>query len=315
MSSATHHHAHHPPLKGYLYAALVVAIWTGFILVSRVGGVSQLTSWDVIAIRYLTAAGVLLPFWWFRRRVALMNRRLWLLAAMGGLAYAVLAFASFKLAPAAHAAVLLPGLQPFAVALVAWWLLGEVPHATRQRGLAIIAGGVACLAVDVFLGNRAVFQGDLLMVGAAACWACYSVLLRRWAVSPWDATLGVTLLTALVYLPIYLLALPKQLALAPWGDIALQSVYQGLVVTIIQMLLYVRTVALIGPTRLGMLMALVPALAGIAAVPLLGEALSLWVLAGLGLVCLGAWLGNRKPVVKPGNPSCLTSISKSPAKL
>ena len=51
----------HPPALGYVYATLVVAIWTGFILVSRAGGVSMLTPWDVIAIRYATAAALLLP--------------------------------------------------------------------------------------------------------------------------------------------------------------------------------------------------------------------------------------------------------------
>lgn len=289
----------HPPLRGYLYAALIVAIWSGFILVSRAGGISPLTSWDVIAIRYATAAAVLLPFWWFRRRVALRNRRLLALAGLGGLGYGVLAFASFKLAPAAHAAVLLPGLQPFAVTLAAWWLLAQAPDRARRIALLVIAAGVACLAVDVLRGHAAALQGDLLMLGASACWACYSVLLRRWQVTPWDATLGVTLLTAVLYLPVYLLALPHQIALASWSDIAAQAVYQGIVATIVQMLLYVRTVALIGPTRLGLWMALVPALAGVAAVPLLGESLSAWVLTGLVLVSLGAWLGNRRPIIQP----------------
>lgn len=295
-----------PPLRGYLHALMVVVIWTGFILVSRAGGISRLSSWDVIAIRYLTAASLLLPFWLFRRRVALMNRKLFVLAGLGGLGYAVLAFASFKLAPAAHAAVLLPGLQPFVVALLAGCLLGEIPNRTRALGLGVIAAGVACLVVDGFGGGAGVLRGDALMVGATVCWACYSVLLRRWAVSPWDATLAVTLLTALVYLPIYVLLLPKQLAAASWSDIATQAVYQGLIATIIQMLLYVRTVALIGATRLGMLMALVPGLAGVAAVPLLGEPLAPWVLAGLVLVSLGAWLGNRQAVVKPKRVPCPT---------
>lgn len=295
-----------PPLKGCLYAALVVAIWTGFIVVSRAGGISPLTAWDVIAVRYATAAAILLPFWWFRRRIALVSGRLVLLAAVGGLGYATLAFAGFKLAPAAHAAVLLPGLLPFAIALSAWVLLGEVPSANRVVGLLVIASGVVSLVTDSFAGNLAVPQGDLLMVGASICWACFTVLLRRWAVSPWDATIGVTLLTAFVYLPTYLIALPKQMASAAWSDIAIQAVYQGLIATIIQMVLYVRAIALIGPTRLGMLMALVPGLAGIAAVPLLNEPLSPSAFVGLVLVCLGAWLGNRQNTSKPRRKPCPT---------
>jgi drug/metabolite transporter (DMT)-like permease len=305
-SLTTHENLELPLLKGYLYAALIVAIWTGFILVSRVGGISPLTAWDVIAVRYATAAVILLPFWWFRRRVPLVSGRLILLASVGGLGYAVLAFVSFKLVPAAHAVVLLAGLLPFAVALFAWLLLGEVLSANRLVGLAIIASGVACLVMYVFSGKAAVMHGDLLMVGASACWACYTVLLRRWAVSPWDATIGVTLLTALMYLPFYLIALPKHMVSASWSDIATQAVYQGLIATIIQMVLYVRTIELIGPTRLGMLMALVPGLAGIAAVPLLNEPLSPWVLAGLVLACLGAWFGNLRNIINQRKKPCLT---------
>ena len=118
--------------------------------------------------------------------------------------------------------------------------------------------------------------------------------------------MSVVMLTAFVYLPIYLIALPKHLASAPWSDIATQAVYQGVIATVIQMLLYVRTIALIGPTRLGLLMALVPGLAGIAAVPLFDEALSPWELAALALVCLGAWQGNRRTRTEPRKKPCLT---------
>lgn len=296
----------HPPLRGYLYAALVVTMWTGFILVSRAGGISSLSAWDMIAIRYAIAAAIVLPCWWFGQRVALLNGRLALLAATGGLGYAVLAFGGFKLAPAAHAAILLPGLLPLAVALSARALLGEVPSAGRVVGLLVVASGMVCLVMDGFKGSIAVLHGDLLMIGASVCWACYTVLIRRWGISPWEATVSVVLLTAFVYLPIYLIALPKHLASAPWSDIATQAVYQGVVATVIQMLLYVRTIALIGPTRLGLLMALVPGLAGIAAVPLLDEALSPWELAALALVCLGAWQGNRRTRTESRRKPCLT---------
>ena len=291
------------PLKGYLLAGVIVLIWTGFILVSRAGGISQLTSWDLIAVRYATAAAILLPIWWFKRRTPLFTRRRMLLALLGGLIYAVLAFAAFKVTPAAHAAILLPGLQPFTVTVIAWWLLRETPNANRVVGLFIVGLGVTCLVMDAFHSSVAVFYGDLLMIAASVCWSSYSVLLRRWAVTPWDATIAVTLLTALVYLPVYLLALPKHLMAASWSDIAIQAVYQGIVATIIQMVLYVRTVELIGPTRLGLLMALIPGLVGLAAMPLLHEPLSLWTFTGLLLVGLGAWVGNRiyvsKSKVKP----------------
>ena len=41
-----------------------------------------------------------------------------------------------------------------------------------------------------------------------------SVLVRKWQISPWDATTGCALVSAVMYLPVYLAFLPKQMALA-----------------------------------------------------------------------------------------------------
>ncbi|MCE2680034.1 MAG: DMT family transporter [Burkholderiales bacterium] len=283
-----------PPLRGYAYAAIVISIWTGFILVSRMGGISQLTPWDIIALRYTTAAAVLLPIWFFRGRENFFTRKYLALCMVGGLAYASFAFMGFKLTLAAHAGVLLPGTQPFLIAMLAWFVLKEKPGKSRLAGLFVIASGLVCLGFDAVHFNPQAIEGDLLMLAASLCWASYSVLLKRWKTPALNATIAVNVLTALLFLPAYLLFLPKNILEAPLQTVALQAIYQGVFATTIQMVLFVKTVALIGPTRLGTLMALIPALAGVAAVPLLNEALSPWVVLGLVLVSAGAWLSNYR---------------------
>lgn len=290
---------------------MVVAIWSGFILVSRIGGASAMTAWDLFAIRYVTAAAILIPVWRYRRRPALLDGRMLALTAIGGLAYGLLAFSGFKRSPATHAAILLPGLLPFAIAIAARVLLGERLGAGRWVGLGLIGAGVASLASEVFSGNPASLSGDLLLVAASACWAVYTVLLRRWAVAPLDATVAVTLQTALLYLPVYALALPRSLASVPWPEILLQAFYQGVLASIVQMLLYVRVISLLGPTRLGALMALVPVVAGLLALPLLGESLTAEILAGLVLVSAGAWQANRTFPSTERSQHCPTSTSGS----
>ena len=89
------------------------------------------------------------------------------------------------------------------------------------------------------------------------------------------------------------LALPKGIADASWSMLALQAGYQGVVAMIVAMMLYVYAVSTLGPGRVGTLMALVPPLAGLAAAPVLGEPLTGWLAAGLTLVGVGAYLGNR----------------------
>lgn len=281
------------PSRGYLFAALTVGIWCGFVLVSRFGGASALTPYDTVALRFIPAVLLLLPIWcWQRTPAQLFTRQLLTLALVGGLGYSLFVYSGFKHTPAAHAAILLPGILPFNTALFAWLLLGERPQRSRWIGLIVIAFGIALLAADTLAGGASLL-GDGLIVCASLCWALYTVLVRRWQIAPWDATVSCALLTALAYLPIYALLLPKQLSEASWTLLITQSIYQGIIVVIVAMVLYMKAVAALGPSRVGALMALVPACAGILAVPLLNEPLSLHLIAGLILVSLGAFIGSR----------------------
>ena len=195
--------------RGYFYAALTVAVWSGFILVSRLGGKSPLTAWDVTALRFGTAALILLPVWLWRRPRLNFSWRMVILAVTGGCGYGVLVYAGFKLTSAAHGAVLLPGMLPFLVALMAWLVLGERPSPQRWLGLVGIAAGIACLATDSFGSSVGDWRGDLLILASSLSWAIYTVLVRRWQVAPWDATLGVGLVSVALYLPVYVLWLPQ----------------------------------------------------------------------------------------------------------
>jgi len=279
--------------KGYLDAFFVILIWSGFILVSRMGGRSELLPYDVVALRFGTAAILLAPVWLFKRRVNLLDHKMLILALTGGIGYAVLAYLGFKFAPAAHGGILLPGTLPFGTALFSWLILKERPSAWRMSGLIAIALGIVCLAIEATDGASSYWIGDIAFITGSAFWAVASVLVRKWKINAWDVTIGSALITAILYLPVYFLWLPKNIAAAPFETIALQAFYQGFMAVIVAMVLYMRAVASLGPAKIGLFMALVPVLAGIAAVPLLGEPLSIYIILGLVFTSLGAWLGNR----------------------
>ena len=73
---------------------------------------------------------------------------------------------------------------------------------------------------------------------ASLAWATYSVMVRKWVFDVWVLTRFLAVASALVYIPIYLLWLPKNLSAAPWSMLALQAVYQGVITTIVAMLLF-----------------------------------------------------------------------------
>lgn len=315
--------------KGYLCALGAVLIWSGFILVSRKGGISPLLSYDLIAIRYFTCATLVLPFWLFWKRFNVFKPRFILSALVGGFAYAVFAFTGFKLAPASHAAVLLPGLLPLVIIVASVVLNKERHPLSKWLGIGIITSGIALLFWLEYRQHGSLSLGHLSLAAAAACWGAFSVLINRWNIKPWEATVSLSLVTCAVYAPIYLTFLPKKISLELWQEVALQSVYQGFLATIVQMMLYVRAVQLIGAAQMGSMMAIVPILAGFTAIPLFNEPLKLELVLALLLVSFGVWLTHSKTfqafvahrALKAFNSSdhkeqtCPTSISKSPTKV
>ncbi|MBX9346927.1 DMT family transporter [Chromobacterium vaccinii] len=285
-----------PSIKqGYLAAAGAVAIWTGFNIVSRLAGKSALAGADILALRVGTAALILLACGGLPRG-ALRDARLWLLTLLGGLGVSIFAYCAFKFAPAAHGGLLLPGLQPFLVALAAWPLLGEMPQKHKLPGYALIALGLLLSALPQLGGHDAgqAWIGDLMLLAASVSWAVFGVLARRWSFAAWPLTRAITIMAALLYLPVYLLWLPKHLAEASWGMLAFQALYQGVGAAILAMLFYLRAAAVLGAVKMGVLFALIPILAGLLAAPLLGEPLTTSLAAGLGSVSLGAWLAARE---------------------
>ncbi len=273
-----------------------ICIWTGFILVSRAGGKGVLTGWDVTALRF--GVGALIAVF-FLHRVSLPPLKvIALFSLFGGIGYAVAVYSAFRLAPAAHASVLMPGALPFATAVIAWLWLKQAPSRPQRIALALVFAGILLTAADTLSNGARItglqLVGDLLFLCGSSSWATFTLLLRRYPVTPLTATVSTTLGSALVYLPLWGLFLPSTLAQAPLAEILMQAVYQGVLVVFVAMLLYTLAVRQLGPQTVALLMAVVPGLSALAAVPLLGEPLSWLALAGLAAVTAGAVLGARQ---------------------
>jgi len=285
---------------GLIAVFFTICIWAGFILVSRHGGKSVLTGWDVTALRFGIGALIAL---FFLPRVALPPYKVILLFSMfGGVGYAIAVYVAFRLAPAAHAAVLLPGALPFSTAVIAWLWLRQKPSPSQRIALMLVFVGIALTAADTLshgahLTGMQMF-GDLLFLCGSSFWAVFTLLLRRYPVPPLTAAVSTTLGSAILYLPIWWLFLPSTLNQAPAAEIAMQAIYQGVLVVFVAMMLYTFAVRRLGAQTVALLMAIVPGLAAMAAVPVLGEPLSMLTLAGLGAVTTGALLGARLVSVK-----------------
>ena len=280
---------------------MVVLFWSGFNIVSRLAGRSALSPFDLAALRFGVSALLLFPFF-LRMRFAASPLQLLVVSASGGLAYALLVYAGFSLAPAAHAGILVNGGIPFATLIVAWLALGVRPAARTLLALGLAALGIALIGYQSFLheapGSGPRWLGDLFFLAAATAFAVFGLLLKRWRIRPVEAVVGVAMICALIYLPIYALFLPKTLDAAPLSALLLQGTYQGLIAATLAGLLYTYANMTIGPMKASLMLALVPGVSALAAVPLLGEELGLTTLLGVALVTAGAVLGTTQQAPK-----------------
>ena len=300
---------------GAACALAVLTIWTSFILVSRLSARHSLTPFDIAFLRFTFSGLVALPFAVWRRAAlreglggtAALGRGA-ALAATAGIGYCALAYSGFFFAPAAHGAVLMPGSLPLWTALLGLLLLGERLTPGRVAGLVLIAGGDLLVGgsslLEAFEGRRT-WKGDLLFLAAGSVWSLYGVLCRRWRVRAVDATLAIAVGCLVSYVPLFALAAgsgwaPTGLKVAPWGEIAFQAVYQGGFAMLVAGIAFTQVVVTFGPLRATMLTAVVPSLATLLAVPLLGEPLGAVALGGLVCVTLGLLLGLYQP--QPARP-------------
>lgn len=289
-----------PTRAGLIAAFFTICIWAGFILVSRYGGKGVLTGWDVTALRF--GVGALIALIFLPRVTLPPYKTILLFSAFGGVGYAVTVYAAFRMAPAAHASVLLPGSLAFTTAVIAWLWLKQSPSPAQRIALILVFVGITLTAADTFSRDAHVtglqLLGDLLFLCGSSSWAVFTLLLRRHPMSPLTAAVSTTLGSAVLYLPVWWLFLPSTLTQAPVAEIVLQALYQGVLVVFVAMMLYSFAVRSLGGQTVALLMAIVPGVSALAAVPVLGEPLSMLTLAGLGAVTAGAVLGARKVAVK-----------------
>jgi drug/metabolite transporter (DMT)-like permease len=260
-------------LRGAAYGLAAVSIWSGWIVVARLGLRTSLTPWDIAALRFGVAGLLMLPL--VAVRGIAFDRLGWGgLAAivLGGAAPVFFANSGLLFAPAAHAGALFPGVMPLMVALLARIVLGEAFTSAKIAGFALILSGVFAITVGSG-GELGSVQnlGHALFLCAGLAWAFYTVALRRARLDGLHAAAISAVGSMLLYLPIYCVLPGTALARAPWPDIALQAVVQGILTAIISLMLYGRAVSILGASSGAAFAALCPAMTALMAIPVLGE--------------------------------------------
>ena len=288
-------------LKGALSGFAAVSIWASWSVFTRLAVTTNLNAWDIVALRFGVARLMLSPN--VVRRCLALDRLGWLglatIVAGNGAPYALVAASGLQFAPAYDQGALNPGCMPLFVALIAVVVLREQLSTARKVGLSLISAGAAIIVAWHGWGGAWSISrtiGDTLFLLASFLTACFTVTIRQAKLEPLQATALVATGSLVLYLPIYLALYGARLAQLTVAEFTVQAFFQGVLVTIVALVLYGRAVTILGASDAAAFGALVPALSALFAIPVLAEwpTASSWI--AMALISIGVYLASGGPL-------------------
>lgn len=283
---------------GIAWAALTVSIFSGWFVITRFSVTRELRIWDITALRFGIGALLLAPVLVLNR--ARLPRTAWrmgfVFAVLWGVPFVLLVALGLSLTSAAQAASIAPTLMPLFAGLFAWTFLGEAQGRWRWSGYgAILAGLSLLLLAGAAASGPPSAAGIGALAAAAAMWAIYTLLFRRSGLAPIESAALICFWSAVLFLPIYWFGGLSRLDHAGAGEIALQAVYQGVLMSGVAIFTFNRAVSLLGSSAATAIIALIPAIASLLAIPILGEHPTPTEGVAIAVIVSGVLLAARKP--------------------
>ena len=277
---------------GILWATVAIVVWSGSLVMLRLGVTTSLNAYDLTMLRFGIAAIVLAPVI-AKYGIGRPTLPIWGAVAMVilfGAPYIVLLSFAMKTAPAAAAGALNPGVMAIASVVISAVVFANKVDATRAAGLLITAAGIIAFTWT----GGSLTPGHVILIGTGLMWALYAAVVRYFAVPALIATAIVAVGSAVLFAPLYITVLPKTISMAPLTDIVTQAVFQGIFVSVAAVYAFNRSAECLGPVTGAVLPALIPVVTLGLGVIALGERVNLGALvsalvvtAGLALILAG----------------------------
>jgi len=286
----------------YLLLAIAALCWAGNFVLGRAIHAEippvALTFW-----RWLLAGLVLLPFtahlvWNERAAVRTHKGALFVLALTGVGSFHICVYAALQSTTAINATLILT-IVPVVIPVFAYVLDRERVGLLQALGIALSMVGVVVIVVRSDMEVLAALSftpGDLWMLAAVPLWALYSVLLKRVTgrLSPMALLTTIIVIGIVLLLPLFLWELQQVGGIAPTTENLLSIGYVALFASIIAFIAWNRGVAVVGATKAGLFVHLMPVFAAGLAMVFLGETLRPYHLVGVVLIVAGLRLASAR---------------------
>ena len=296
----------------YLLLTLTTLAWAGNAVASRLAA-GHISPMALTALRWVGVVALLAPFMTRPIRAAApvllpIWRRILVMGGLGFTAFNALMYAAAYHTTAVNIAIF-QGAVPVFVLIGGLVAFGTRIGLLQALGTALTLVGVGAIAARGDLQVLASFSfliGDVFMLIACASYAVYTLALRD---RPKVSGLVFFSVLALAALAISLPLLAWEIAAGEviWPDLRGFAIllYVTLFPSLLSQIFFMRGVELIGPSRAGLFVNLVPVFGAILGVAILGEPFRWYHAVGLVLVLGGIWLAERK-----SGPSKLVELTR-----
>ena len=289
--------------SGVLALIATLIIWSSYFVALRSGAQSSLTGFDMALLRFMLPALLLTPMLIkSRKRIANVPKRYLLgIAAGAGLPFYLFSVLASGQVQAVIGSLLVPGVSPLLVTIMAIVFYKERLSKQRMLGLFTILGGIAML-VGNQLGLNAgstISFGSLIGMGlylcAAGCWAVYTVSVKMSKLNGLEIAAILNCSAAIILLAV----LPTQLFTSNMAQESLETIFAQLLVMgvfcgLITVITYGHAISRLGAEITACWGAMTPILVAVLAFLILGEALSVSTIAAMMLIIMGVVFANFK---------------------
>ncbi len=284
--------------SGVLALVTTLLIWSSYFVALRSGAQSSLTSFDMALLRFLLPALVLLPVLYRSRRNIFKAKKRYLIGISvgAGLPFYLLSVIASGHVKAVVGSLLVPGVAPVFVTLMAILFYKEKLSKRRLVGLSIVLVGISILvSANLDSGAENSYLGAVFYMLAASCWAVYTVSIKVAKLSGLELAAVLNIVAAIGLL----LSLPfgffeTNLAATPWAQIVPQLIIMGIFCGLISVVTYGHAINELGAELSVCWGALTPVLVSVLAFIILKETVEIETVIAMLIITTGVVCANFK---------------------
>ena len=276
-------------ISAILLAVFTVFLWGLWPVVSRFSILDSFNPVDIVALRFWVAGIVLLPYLLKKGWGGMSVSSILFASCAGGMLYVFVALTGLSYAPSGHAGMIIPSTMMSVAVMGSWLIFGDKPSLQKIAGILIIVSGIVTtnyVSFDNPVSEKA-WVGHLLFIAAGFCWGSFTVAARKARLPALHMTAIVSVVSMVVFTPLYFIFGDPKILETNLNDVLFQAIFQGLIISILALYTYTKTIELMGATRAALFGALVPGFAVLIAYPVLNEIPQAIEILGLVLVTIG----------------------------